>query len=95
MLVPEISYTLRTVAPDTDLTLQAKDCAQLVFIGEYDAREEVHWVEVIECLQNFIHRARVLQDSAVFHDLPAGEIIYFRPDHIVQLVMGGTSRATA
>ena len=95
MLVPEISYTLRTVAPDTDLALQAKDRVQLVFIGEYDAREEVHWVEVVECLQNSIHRARVLQDSAVFHDLPAGEVIYFRPDHIVQVVMCGAGSVQA
>ena len=95
MLVPEISYTLRAVAPDTDLTLHARDRVQLIFIGEYDAREEFHWVEVIECLQDAVHRARVLEDSAVFHDLPAGEIIYFRPDHIVQVVMGGASRSTA
>ncbi|MGY2892839.1 hypothetical protein [Deinococcus sp. UYEF24] len=86
MLVPEISYTLLTLNPSTPRTLEPGDRVQLVFVGEHDAREEVHWVQVVECLQESVHRAQVLRDSEVFHDLPGGSVIYFRPEHIVRVV---------
>lgn len=87
--VPEISYNLATVAAPAPLELEEGDLALLVFIGQHDRREELLWVRVVECLQECVHRAEVLTaevltPSALFHDLPQGEVIYFRPEHVLR-----------
>ncbi len=46
-------------------------------------------MQVVECLQQSTHRARSLADPVHFHDLPAGGTISFRPEHTLQVVMGG------
>ena len=95
MGVPEISSTQLTVSPDTALALEAGDRVQLVFVGEHDPREEVLWVQLVECLQQSTHRARGLTNPVLFHDLPAGETISFRPEHTSQVVMGGGTAVLA
>ncbi|KEF34850.1 hypothetical protein RDMS_04860 [Deinococcus sp. RL] len=85
MRIPEPTYTLATVAPSSAAEFTPGDHALLLAVGEHDWREELIWVQVTHCLQASTHRARTLQTAESFPDLPAGEFIYFRPEHVLQL----------
>ncbi|ULH16660.1 hypothetical protein MF271_08835 [Deinococcus sp. KNUC1210] len=84
MLVPDQDHTLLTVAP-----AEPGDHVHLIVVGLHDTREEPIWVEVIEWLQESVHRARVVTAARLFPNLSAGAFVFFRPEHIVRVVMGG------
>lgn len=91
MLVPEPTYTLAAVAPSPTCELSPGSHALLLLTSEYDNWEELLWVQVTERLQASTCRARAVRAAEGFSDLPAGSVIYFRPEHVVQVRPGSAS----
>lgn len=89
MLIPEITYTFAEVALPFVSELTLGEHALLLVLDEHDAREELVWVQVTECLQASTYRARTVRAAECFPDLPPGEVVYFRPEHVVQVRPGG------
>ncbi|WP_019010305.1 hypothetical protein [Deinococcus aquatilis] len=85
MLVPDPTYTFAHVAPPASYELGSSAHALLLVTGEHDTREELVWVQVVECLQDSTHRAQVLWATSSFPELPAGQIVHFRPEHVLQV----------
>lgn len=85
MLVPPVPYSFAHVAPPASRRFCGGEFVLLLVTADHDAREELLWARVVVGLQDDLYRACTLEPSLYFGELPAGQIVHFRPHHVVQV----------
>ncbi|GGS15550.1 hypothetical protein [Deinococcus knuensis] len=85
MLVPPVPYSFAHVAPPASRRFCGGEFVLLLVTADHDTRKELLWARVVVGLQDDLYRACTLEPSRCFEELPAGQIVHFRPHHVVQV----------
>lgn len=89
------SYTFSRVNRHLGTIIQPGDLILLNVLDLRSTTQEYVWIEVHEDLGNGTYRALTLQAAELFPTLPAGDTVYFRAEHALQVqTPGGVTLVT-